>query len=460
MSNLCWVRRDLRLHDHAALSMALHEGETTLVFIFDPLILNKLHDKNDRRVTFIYQSLQEMEKELQGKGSSIIIRYGDPVTEIPKLAQELRVKKVFTNRDYEPYAKERDTQVGKQLMQLEIGFETFKDSVFYEKHEVEKNDGGIYKVFTPYKNKWLEKFEINDKLIPDFHCALKNLRQFKNPKNILKFDWYKEIGFKETLPPLAGGTTHAKKRLNYFAGIMDDYAALRNFPATDGTSLLSVYIRHGNISIRDLFRTAFSSHSEGAKMWISELIWREFYQMILDACPYVEKGPFKEQYGKIKWQGTKSDFLAWCEGRTGYPIIDAAMRCLNATGMIHNRLRMIVASFLCKTLLVDWQKGEHYFAEKLLDYDLAANNGGWQWSSSSGCDAQPYFRIFNPYAQSEKFDPKGEFIRQWVPELAHLSAKNIHHPDPKSAPDYLKPIVSYELNRKRALSMYSVVKNA
>jgi deoxyribodipyrimidine photo-lyase len=460
MSNLCWIRRDLRLHDHAALSMALKEDETTIVFIFDSLILDKLSDKNDKRLTFIYQSLQEIETELQRKGSSLLIRYGNPAVEIPKLAKELSVKKVFCNRDYEPYAKDRDTKVGKSLASLGIAFEQFKDSVYFEKHEVLTNQGGIYKVFTPYKNKWLETFENSGKIIPNFDCAFKNLRKFTNKENILDYDWYKVMGFQETPPPLPGGTKEALKRLKQFDSLMDDYANGRNFPARPGTSNLSVYIRHGNISVRDLVRAATTHRSEGAKTWLSEIIWRDFYQMILDVFPHVTQGSFKREYDKVTFSGGPKELKAWIEGETGFPIVDAAMRCLAQTGMMHNRLRMIVASFLCKTLLVDWKKGEHYFAEKLLDFDLAANNGGWQWSASTGCDAQPYFRIFNPYSQSEKFDPEGEFIRQWVPELAHLSARDIHRPDPLLAPDYPRPIVSYELSRKKALEMYSVVKDS
>lgn len=458
MKNLCWLRRDLRIHDHAALSKALSIGETYIVFVFDSLILGKLKNKEDKRLTFIIDSLKEIETQVQKKGSSILIRYGDPVEIIPTLAKELEVKNVFCNRDYEPYAKERDVKVGKKLTSLGIHFEQFKDSVFFEKHEVLTNQGGIYKVFTPYKNKWLETFENSGKMIPEFHCPLKNLAPISNNKNILHFDWYKELGFKESPSLLPGGTKAALKRIKDFSPKMSEYGEERNYPAKDGTSNLSTYIRHGNISVRDMLREGFAQKSDGAKTWVSEIIWRDFYQMIMDTFPHIVKESFKREYDQIKFPGTEADFKAWCSGHTGFPIVDAAMRCLNETGMMHNRLRMVVASFLCKTLLVDWRKGEAYFAEKLLDFDLAANNGGWQWSSSSGCDAQPYFRIFNPYSQSEKFDSKGEFIRHWVPELAHLNARDIHQPDPLLAPDYPRPIVSYELNRKRCLDLYSVVK--
>jgi deoxyribodipyrimidine photo-lyase len=460
MKNLVWLRRDLRLHDHAALSAALSEGETALVFIFDVHILDKLKNKSDRRVSFIYDSLKEIEEGLQKKGSSLLIRYGKPEELIPALCEEFKFQKVFTNRDYEPYAKKRDDLVARKLKSLNVEFATFKDSVFFEKHEVLKNDGTIYKVFTPYKNKWLEKFSANGKIVSNFECPLKNLAQFENPKNILKFNWYKEMGFSETKALLKGGTSHALKRLKDFDQHLNDYKDARNFPAIPGTSNLSVYIRFGNLSVRDMIRAGVARRSEGAQTWVSEIIWRDFYQMILDTHPYIEKNSFKKDYDQIKWPGSASDFKAWCEGQTGFPLVDAAMRCLNQTGMMHNRLRMVVASFLCKTLLIDWRRGEHYFAEHLLDYDLAANNGGWQWSSSSGCDAQPYFRIFNPYSQSEKFDPKGEFIKQWVPELSQASGKDIHQPDPLLFAEYPRPVVSYEKNRLRCLEMYSVVKKS
>ena len=249
-----------------------------------------------------------------------------------------------------------------------------------------------------------------------------------------------------------------QKQLKEFLKIVEDYDHDRDYPALHGTSLLSVYIRHGNISIREMVRAVSGLRSKGAKTWLSELIWREFYQMLLDSYPEIEKDPFKPEYGKIKWVGKKEDFKAWCKGETGFPIVDAAMRCLNETGRMHNRLRMITASFLCKILLFNWKDGEMYFAEKLLDYDLAANNGGWQWSSSSGADAQPYFRIFNPWSQSKKFDEKGEFIKEWCPELKEVDAKALHEPI-IGHDSYPEPIVDYKKNRERCLVMYSVVKD-
>ena len=452
MNNLCWIRRDLRLHDHAALSYALEQGETTLVFVFDPEILKKLPSPNDRRITFIIDSLKEIEEQLQAKGSSLIIRYGDPVEEIPKLVQELKIDQVFCNRDYEPYAKTRDHKVSLALKKLGINFEQFKDAVIFEKDEILNGSGTYYKVFTPYKNKWLETFNHQGKNLSDYECHLKNLKKIKPKKDILTHDWYKELGFIETPPLLEGGTKAAHKRLKNFDKVIHDYQVARDYPAVDGTSLLSVYIRHGNISIREMVKAASD------KTWLSELVWRDFYQMILDAHPQIVKEAFKPEYDQIKWLGSKKDFEAWCQGETGFPIVDAAMRCFNQTGMMHNRLRMVVASFLCKILLVDWRLGEKYFADGLLDFDLAANNGGWQWSSSSGCDAQPYFRIFNPYSQSEKFDKDGEFIKVWVPELLEAKSKEIHRPDSLKYPDYPAPIVSYEKNRVRCLEMYSVIR--
>lgn len=458
MKNLCWIRRDLRLHDHAALSASLESGETYIAFIFDSHILDKLKNKSDRRIGFIMESLVELENQLQKRGSSLIVRFGKPEEEIPKICTEFKIENVFTNRDYEPYAKKRDELVEKKLKSLDVNFQTFKDCVIYEKHEVLTGSDSIYKVFTPYKNKWLEKFQSTGKHVSHFECDLKKLAKFENKKNLLKHNWYKEIGFEEVTSPLPGGTKEAQKRLKDFLEKISNYKTDRDFPAIDGTSLLSVYIRFGTLSIREMVEASLDHKTEGAKTWLSELIWRDFYQMILDAFPKLEKEAFKPQYDQIKWLGGKEEFEAWCEGRTGFPLVDAAMRCFNQTGMMHNRLRMVVASFLCKILLVDWRQGERYFAENLLDFDLAANNGGWQWSSSSGADAQPYFRIFNPYTQSEKFDAQGEFIRTWIPELAQVKGKEIHRPDTLKNRDYPAPIVSYEKNRQKCLEMYAVVR--
>lgn len=467
---LCWVRRDLRLHDHFALSEALkNSDETIIAFIFDELILEKLHNKNDPRVSIIIDSLREMETHLQKYSSSLIVRFGNPVEEIPKLMAEYKIDGLFFNRDYEPYAKKRDTEVERILLAQKKAVYTFKDHVFFEKTEILNGSGEIYKVFTPYKNKWLETFRAQEEFIPEYKCNLKKLAPLKNPKNIIDHDWLHEISFLETPCVLKGGSKEALKRLEHFREFIENYKEARDVPALEQTSNLSSYIRMGNLSIRDMIRLAVEKRNSGYETWLSEIIWRDFYQVILDAYPRVVKHCFRSEYDNIKWLGSKKDFESWCDGQTGYPLVDAAMRCLNTTGMMHNRLRMVVASFLTKTLLIDWRLGERYFAEKLLDYDMAANNGGWQWSASTGVDAQPYFRIFNPYNQSEKFDPKGIYIRQWCPELAKFSNKTIHSPHDTEifeqieaecfiGKDYPAPIVGYKQQRDRALAMYKAVK--
>lgn len=424
--NICWLRRDLRLHDNHALSEATLNGETQIVFVFDTKILNRLKNKHDQRVSFIYNSLIEIEEELQKKGSSLLILYGDPAREIPAIVKKLKADALYFNRDYEPYAKKRDEAVVKALT---VPTHSFKDTVFFEKEEIP-----ALKVFGAYKKRWIEKFDV----VSNFKVHSKNFTKFKNPESILSFNWYKKIGFHETPPTLPAGRKAGLKRLKNFLLKMDQYSKERDFPAKEGNSLLSVYLRFGNLSIREVI------HETTDSTFLSELIWREFYQALLDAYPHVEKNSFKPQYDQIKFIGEEKHFKLWCEGKTGFPLIDAAMRCLNETGLMHNRLRMVVASFLCKTLLIDWRKGEAYFAEKLLDYDLAANNGGWQWCSSSGADSQPFFRIFNPENQRKKFDPDNEFIKKWVKEFG--------------SEKYPGPIVSYSLNRLRCLKMYSVVK--
>lgn len=467
--NLCWIRRDLRLHDHHALSRALKEAEETyLVFIFDQNILGKLSDKNDKRITLIMDALVEMEETLNTHRSSLIIRFGDPVKLIPELAKELQIDGLYFNRDYEPYAKRRDEAVEKSLRGKNIAVHTFKDHVFYEKNEVLTGAREIYKVFTPYKNKWLETFNAQENIVPDYKCDLKRVAHFRNEESVLNKDWFETIQFHKTKVILTGGTGPARKKLSAFKKNIHRYKEARDIPSLKMTSLLSPYIRFGNISIRDMIRAAKEDNNEGSSTWLSELIWRDFYQVILDVYPKVETHCFKTDYDKIKWSGKASDFKLWCEGKTGFPIVDAAMRCLNETGFMHNRLRMVVASFLTKTLLIDWRLGEKYFAEKLLDYDMAANNGGWQWSASTGVDAQPYFRIFNPWNQSEKFDEEGIFIREWCPELKGFSNKKIHYPHEADmveqaqakciiGKDYPHPIVSYKIQKEKALGMYKAI---
>ena len=468
--NLCWIRRDLRLFDHHALAKALSSGNPTyLVFVFDKIILQKLTEKQDRRVTFIIDSLKEIELELNKFKSSLIILYGDPIEEIPKLAFKLKITNLFFNRDYEPNAKKRDAQVTKVLLSQKINVHTFKDHVFYERLEVLNGQREVYKVFTPYKNKWLETLRNQESVIPHFKCNLKQLAPIQNSDSILNVDWYKKIGFIETKATLIGGRTQAHSRLKSFKKHISNYKEARDVPALEQTSNLSPYIRMGNLSIREMISMSLEGKDDGHSTWLSELIWRDFYQVILDVYPKVEKHCFKLEYDQIKWMGSKNHFELWCKGDTGYPIVDAAMRCLNLTGLMHNRLRMIVASFLTKTLLIDWRDGERYFAEKLLDFDLAANNGGWQWSASTGVDAQPYFRIFNPYNQSEKFDPDGIFIKSWCPELSLFSSKQIHYPHEADmveqieakcfiGKDYPHPIVAYKAQKEKALAMFKAIK--
>lgn len=463
---LVWMRRDIRLHDHHALSVALKENDQVYIaFVFDKNILDKLPDQ-DIRLTFIHDGLQEVAEVLEEKGSGLLVRHGDPVQEIPQLCKDLKIDALYLNRDYEPYAKKRDESVRKTLEGNGVEVHDFKDTVHFEGHEILTQKGDIYKVFTPFKRAWYERFMDQGGEVPTFKVSLKNLA--KAPKGYTPFEkcqWHESLGFERCEPPFAGGTKAAKKKLKAFDNYIKDYEEARDFPALDKTSNISAYIRHGMISVRDLLKTGMAAKSQGHLTWTSEIIWREFYQGILANFPHVEKKCFKPEYDNIKWMGGKKELEAWKNGQTGFPLVDAAMRCLNETGLMHNRLRMVVASFLCKTLLVNWKKGEEYFALKLLDFDLAANNGGWQWSASTGTDAQPYFRIFNPYSQSKKFDPEGKFIRKWCPELAGFSNKLIHDPSLANmleqseaqcqiGSDYPNPVVDYKEKRAQALEMY------
>ncbi len=425
--NVFWFRRDLRLTDNAGLYQALKSNNPVLpVFIFDKNILDELDDKTDRRVAFIHAALEEMQPVLTAMGSSMQIFYATPAAAFTELAKKYIIEKVFTNHDYEPYANERDTAIASLLKTKGIAFQSFKDQVIFEKDEVTKDDGKPYTVFTPYSRKWKAALQ-------DFHFkAYPTEKYFSN--------FYKQTA--QIIPSLLSmGFTGAEesfpaKALN--EELVIKYQEQRNFPAVAGTSKLGVHLRFGTVSIRQIARQSAGL----SETFLNELIWRDFYQMILWHFPHVGKGKaFKSAYDNIEWRKDDGEFEKWCSGQTGYPIVDAGMRELNATGFMHNRVRMIVASFLTKHLLLDWRLGEAYFAEKLLDFDLAANNGGWQWAAGSGCDAAPYFRIFNPYLQTKKFDPELKYINTWVPELNEFN--------------YPKPIVEHEFARKRCLEVFA-----
>lgn len=420
-TTLFWFRRDLRLQDNAGLHFALKENEEVVpIFIFDTVILDKLEDRADLRVAFIHQSLTLMQKQLVELGSTLLTLHGNPI----EIFKELNPKAVYTNHDYEPYARNRDGQVKEILESKGVVFKTFKDQVIFEKDEVTKDDGKPYTIFTPYSRKWKSKLE---------KSTLKSLateKYFNSFKKITPraLPTLEEIGFQETL-------FNFPERL-IKQSIVEQYDKQRNFPAVAGTTKLSIHLRFGTVSIRKLAQVALKKN----ETWLNELIWRDFYHMILWHFPQVETKSFKPAYDKIEWRNNEKEFEAWCEGKTGYPIVDAGMRELNTTGFMHNRVRMITASFLTKHLLIDWRWGEAYFAKKLLDFDLAANNGGWQWAASSGCDAAPYFRVFNPELQMEKFDPKLEYIKKWVPEFG--------------TEKYPKPVVDHKFARERVLKIY------
>ena len=425
--NIFWFRRDLRLTDNAGLFQALQSNNPVLpIFIFDKNILDTLVDKNDRRVAFIHAAVKEIQSSLLNMGSSLQVFYTTPQEAFKKLTEVYSIDKVFTNHDYEPYASERDHEIAVFLKTAGATLHTYKDQVIFEKAEVVKDDGKPYTVFTPYSRKW--KALQTDKDFKSFSIE----KYFNNflRSAALKIPSLPDMGFMET------EQSFPSKELN--ESLVLKYQEQRNFPALAGTSRLGVHLRFGTISIRQLAKQC----SGLSETFLNELIWRDFYQMILWNFPHVGMGQsFKPAYDLIEWRKDEGEFDKWCKGETGYPIVDAGMRELNATGFMHNRVRMIVASFLTKHLLLDWRLGEAYFAEKLLDFDLASNNGGWQWAAGSGCDAAPYFRIFNPYLQTKKFDPKLEYINKWVPELNEM-----HYP---------KPIVEHEFARKRCLEVYS-----
>ena len=423
--SLFWFRRDLRLEDNAGLYRALKGGHHVVpVFIFDTDILDGLTDKRDKRVIFIHRALHRIREQLKAYGSTLHVLYGTPLKCFKELLGVYDVKKVFTNHDYEPYAIKRDAEIEHFLLGKNITFYSFKDQVIFERGEIIKDNGEPYTVFTPYSRKWKEKFKaFYTKPYPVQKYASNFCKQPQGEIPTLASIGFDEIDFQ--VPAAA---------LN--VAIAGSYDQTRDFPAQQGTTRLSVHLRFGTISIRALVNEVMELN----ETLLNELIWREFYMMILWHFPQVVSQSFKKEYDHIQWRNDDRDYRRWCTGETGYPIVDAGMRELNETGFMHNRVRMVVASFLTKHLLVDWRLGEAYFAEKLLDYDLAANNGGWQWAAGCGCDAAPYFRIFNPYLQTEKFDPKLEYVRNWVPEFDQLS--------------YPRPIVDHKTARERCLNAY------
>ncbi|ERM83671.1 deoxyribodipyrimidine photo-lyase [Rhodonellum psychrophilum GCM71 = DSM 17998] len=429
--NIFWFRRDLRLEDNTGLYYAYTQEKNVLpLFIFDKNILDKLEDKKDARVEFIHNQVTKISRELEAFDSSILVKYGKPEEIFRALLEEYEIQSVYTNRDYEPYAKERDSQIEEILNVKEIPFLDFKDQVIFEKDEIQNGSGGFYKVFTPYSRVWKSKFQAAK-------IKTVSLDKEKNtffPTPPLHIIGLEEMGFEKTdinIPDL-----------EIDKPLIQKYDEIRNFPAIRGTSRLGIHLRFGTISVRKLALEATQLN----ETFLNELIWREFYMMILSHNPAVVDKAFKPQYDTIPWRNDEEDFQKWCNGKTGYPIVDAGMRELNTTGFMHNRVRMIVASFLTKHLLIDWRWGEAYFAQKLLDFELSSNNGGWQWAAGTGTDAQPYFRVFNPESQTEKFDKEKKYIKKWIPEFG--------------TSQYPKPMVDHKFARERALETYKKALNS
>lgn len=485
-TGLVWFRRDLRSTDQAALYYALKHCERVwCVFVFDTTILQPIIDAwhvrqpdrapEDRRIEFILASLSELDETLRQNGGGLIVLHDDARDAIPKLAAQLKVDAVFTNHDYEPVAIERDDAVREQLAEANRELITFKDQVIFERDEILTGQGKSFTVFTPYKNAWLKElraFDLKPYPVESYFSSLA-----APPAKLNRaLPTLKQLGFAPsnlTDLKLPAGVSGAQQLLDDFTSRIDSYRDRRDFPAAKGPSYLSVHLRFGTISIRTLARLAhelsLQPDGEGAATWLSELIWRDFYFMILSHHPMLASGAaFKAEYDDLRWEkGAHADaaFAAWCDGRTGYPLVDAAMLQLNQTGYMHNRLRMVTASFLVKDLGIDWRLGERYFAELLNDFDFSANNGGWQWAASTGCDAQPYFRIFNPVTQSEKFDSEGRFIKRYLPQLAKVPPKWIHAPWLAGADrladfgvtlgkDYPEPIVDHAEARQRTLARF------
>jgi deoxyribodipyrimidine photo-lyase len=464
--SLVWFRRDLRDYDHAALYHALKSSQQVYcAFVFDTDILEHLTDKADRRVEFIWESVRELKSALQANGGDLIVLHGSAQQEIVTLAKALQVQAVFVNHDYEPSAIARDTNVVEQLKPNNISFHHYKDHVIFEKDEVLTLANKPYGVFTPYKNMWLKT--VNDYQLKPYpvDAYIQHLAKIL-PSELPSLENMSFVRTNLASMRLPTGMAGGLSLFNDFKERMYLYKDARDFPAIKGVSYLSVHLRFGTISIRHLAREALQEANAGAQTWLNELIWRDFYVQILHHHPRVALGQaYKAEFEALPFPNQKMLFTAWCEGKTGYPLVDAAMRQLNSTGFMHNRLRMVAASFLVKDLLIDWRWGERYFAEKLIDFDLSANNGGWQWAASTGCDAQPWFRIFNPITQSERFDAQGKFIRKYVPELSKCNDKEIHAPwliSPIRRMDlnleigkhYPAPVVDHATQRALALALY------
>ena len=423
--SIFWFRRDFRLHDNAGLFHALSGDLPVLpLFIFDTEILEKLASKDDARVSFIYNELQSLTAALESYGSSLLVKHGKPLDIFKSIVSEFDVQMVFCNRDYEPSARERDKSIFTFLQSQSISFKGYKDQVIFDRNEVVKSDGKPYLVFTPYMRAWRKQLETSGiKQFPSEALTEKFVKTEPFAKLTLQ-----DLGFEPSI------ISFPHRELN--AKILVNYKVNRDFPAITGTSKLSLHLRFGTISIRQLFLHT----NQQSETFSNELIWREFYMMILYHFPSSINNSIKPKYDLIEWENNENHFNAWCKGKTGYPLVDAGMRELNTTGYMHNRVRMVVASFLCKHLLIDWRWGEAYFAEKLLDYEQSSNVGGWQWAAGSGCDAAPYFRIFNPSAQFQKFDREAKYVKKWVPEWGTAA--------------YVKPIIDHDFARKRALARY------
>ena len=435
--SIFWFRRDLRLEDNAGLYNALKFSDEVIpIFIFDKQILSKLEDKEDPRVQFIHETISKMKSALLEIGSDLHVFYGNPEEVWEEITENIKPNAVFTNRDYEPYAKERDSRIAKIVAKVNADFLDFKDHVIFENKEVRKDDGNMYVVFTPYKRRWLARLNSKGTNASSYYFKpypCKKYYPYFSKLSATNFISLDEMGF------LPSSIKIPSKKVAQ--GIIRQYDEQRDFPAIDGTSKLGIHFRFGTVSIREKARKAIKLN----QTYLSELVWRDFYSNILDNYPKVVDSPFRDKYDRIPWRFNDKEFQAWCEGKTGYPMVDAGMRELNATGHMHNRVRMVVASFLTKHLLMDWRLGEAYFAKKLLDFDLASNNGGWQWAAGCGTDAAPYFRIFNPTSQMDKFDKKRIYIKKWIPEF--------------DTDNYPSPIVEHKEARERCLATYKAALN-